>query len=466
MPPWIGDTVLVTNGMYASGGRALAAYPLMTNRVCVDRAITLRSVNGPDQTVIQGYKLASYGYGEGAIRALYLTNGAFITGFTLTNGATRASGDTTYDQSGAGILAASTNAVVSNCIVIRNASRIGGGGTSGGTINNCSITRNSSQQSGGGAYMGTLNNCTVTLNYAKETGGGVAHCTANNSLVTTNLCTGDGGGAYVSTLCNSILIANRCDMMGWGAGANNSKLTNCTVVYNTNFDMAAGLYVCYAFNCIIYYNVTINGSNPNFWSGHSRNCCTAPGSYTGWTLDLVTNEPGFVDVAAGNWRLQSNSPCINAGNFDSVSATDLDGNPRLVGGAVDIGAYEFQTPTTVISYAWLRQYGLPTDGTADFTDPDGDGFNNFQEWHCGTDPTNALSSLRLLPPVSDGINVTLAWTSALDRMYFVEYSPDLSATPRFLRLSTNLYAAAGITTFIHTNAVTGAGTGSYRVTLP
>ena len=37
-----GDEVVVTNGVYSTGGRALAAYPLMTNRVCVDRAITLR----------------------------------------------------------------------------------------------------------------------------------------------------------------------------------------------------------------------------------------------------------------------------------------------------------------------------------------------------------------------------------------------------------------------------------------
>jgi hypothetical protein len=91
----------------------------------------------------------------------------------------------------------------------------------------------------------------------------------------------------------------------------------------------------------------------------------------------------YVDAAASNLRLQSNSPCINAGRNDyAPSPWDLDGHPRMVSGNVDIGAYEFQGAGSLISYAWLQHYGLPTDGSADATDPDADGHNTWQEWRC------------------------------------------------------------------------------------
>jgi len=163
-----------------------------------------------------------------------------------------------------------------------------------------------------------------------------------------------------------------------------------------------------------------------------------------------------------NLRLQSNSPCINAGNNSYVTnATDLDGNPRIVGGTVDLGAYEFQSPTSIISYAWLQQYGLPADGSADFADPDHDGMNNWQEWICGTDPTNALSALRLLTPLKAGTNVTLTWQSVAGVNYFLERGTNL-ARPAFTPLATSIPGQPGTTTFTDANAI-DAGPFFYRV---
>ena len=115
-------------------------------------------------------------------------------------------------------------------------------------------------------------------------------------------------------------------------------------------------------------------------------------------------------LATGNFHLQPNSPCINSGrNAYASGKTDLDGNARIVGGTVDVGAYEFQNPSSIISYAWLQQYGLPTDGSADFLDPDGDGVNNYCEWLAGSDPTNPLSFPPLLALIPYGANVILTW---------------------------------------------------------
>ena len=140
----------------------------------------------------------------------------------------------------------------------------------------------------------------------------------------------------------------------------------------------------------------------------------------------------------------------------------MDSLPRIVGGTVDVGAYEFQSPQSIISYAWLQQYGLPTNGSADDADADGDGSNNWQEWRAGTDPTNALSLLRLLTPAPGPSGVAVRWQSVTNRTYLLEQSTNLGGAPMFRPLRGNIAGQAGTTTFTDTN-VASVGPVFYRV---
>ena len=170
-----GDEIVVTNGTYAGDSR-VDPYGV-TNCVVVNKPLTLRSVNGPGVTIIDG---------SGVVRCVYLTNDAVLVGFTLTNGV---AGD------GGGVYCESTSAVLSNCVLTGNWSAYDpdecGGGAYGGTLNNCTLTGNSAYD-GGGAYGGTLNNCTLT--------GNTANGYWFQSLGGSFFVSGAGGGAYGCTL--------------------------------------------------------------------------------------------------------------------------------------------------------------------------------------------------------------------------------------------------------------------------
>jgi hypothetical protein len=117
-----------------------------------------------------------------------------------------------------------------------------------------------------------------------------------------------------------------------------------------------------------------------------------------------------------------------------------------------MGAYEFQNPASIISYAWLEQYGLPTDGSADFLDTDHDGMNNWQEWIAGTDPTNPSSVLLMFEPFYYGTNLIVSWQSEPNVTYFIQRATNLFAQPAFQSLAPNFIGQVGTTYFVDTNA--------------
>jgi PKD domain/Immunoglobulin I-set domain len=259
-----GDIVLVTNGVYATGGKVEAGD--LTNRVAVDKPITVTSVNGYAATVIKGAGDPTSTNGPGAVRCAWLTDGATLNGFTLLNGATRATGNTATLQSGGGVWCVSTNGVVSNCLLTNNTA-IYGGGISYGTLNNCLVVFNLAVY-GGGAYYATLNNCTVLNNY------------------TTTIFLYRGGGTYDCVVRNSIVLGNADN---WPSGS---------TIDNYYYD---GGY---------------------FLPKYSYSCTYPLISGTG-NIDGNSFNPQILD----SFHIASTSPCHGAGSVLYTSGADLDGEP-------------------------------------------------------------------------------------------------------------------------------------------
>lgn len=456
-----GDLILVANGLYNTGGRMVSSS--LTNRVVINKAVTVQSMNGPAVTLIQGNSVL----GSNAIRCVYMTNNAVLSGFTLTNGGTLISGD----SSGGGIYApAGSSAVISNCVLVGNAAGQTGGGAYNGIIYNSSIILNSTYGAGGGVSSSGspsfVTNSLIWSNSAATYGGGAWGMQLKNCRIMQNVAT-FGGGTDNSDLYGCLVASNSATDSGGGIDGAIS-IVNCTIVANASWEDGGGIGgggSPTVRNSIIYNNTVSIGSYSNYDFGTYYYCCTAPMPGNG--ARNTTNDPGFISIANGDFHLQSNSICINSGNNSYISgynflgkyynylATDLDGNPRNLNAFVDIGAYEYQTPNFLLPFYWAQQYGLSLDGTID---SDGDGMNNWQEAVAGTNPTNAASVIKMLSVSNSVSGNVVAWQSVTNRTYYLQRSTNLLINPAFVSIYTNPSSSLTNLSFTDTTA---KKTGSY-----
>jgi hypothetical protein len=105
------------------------------------------------------------------------------------------------------------------------------------------------------------------------------------------------------------------------------------------------------------------------------------------------------------------------------------------------------TDTDGLPDDWELQYFGSTATTTGTADHDGDGYTDLQEFIAGTDPTNALSQLRILSLTLDDTNVNVGWRTAAGHTNIIQ-----SATP-----PTGDFATNAFTDLSPPLAITGSG---------
>ncbi|HOX59322.1 MAG TPA: choice-of-anchor Q domain-containing protein [Candidatus Paceibacterota bacterium] len=392
-----GDTVLVGDGVYATGSR-VTPEGTSSNRLVITRKILVKSVNGPEVTRIQGAT------GSAPLRCVYMSSGT-LSGFMLTNGATPSTA--AYpDNRGGGVYAKyNWNAVLTNCVITK-CTATNGGGCCGGDLRGCKVI-SCQAQCGGGACGSWLTDCTLESNNALLSGGGAYLVDLERCLVRGNSSDGDGGGCSMGSCDDCVFYSNTAGRWGGGiaggtaencffmlngapegGGSCYSTLRNCTLVLNNASVTGGGSFQDTLQNCIVYYNNWMRNDDNHSGSTFTYSCTTpaAPG------IGNIASDPQFEGVMLGLCKLMPASPCINRGD-NSVLATlvDLAGNPRIKFGTVDMGAYEYQLPTGY--WKWIEAV---TNGLTNHTDcAAGDGYPNLLKYATGGSPTNSDHQARV-----------------------------------------------------------------------
>lgn len=329
-----------------------------------------------------------------------------IEGLTIANGKTQNQGGGIYN---------SENLTISNSTISKNfVADTGGGIYSNGVLN---ITHSTISGNTGNTDVGGIQNSgTLTIAYStisdNITNGAFAGGIRNygtlevlNSTISGNSARGSGGGISNSgtlEVTNSTISGNSAGASGGGIYGSSGSLTvtNSTITNNVanidgdnSFDPGGGddgggikilSGTAEVKNTIIAGNFDIPNKDG---TGNVRP--DVSGDFTTTDSNLIgdgTGSTGFTNGVNGNivgtstnpidpklgplqdnggstltYALLPGSPAINAGNNANIPAgitTDQRGEPRIVGGTVDIGAFEAALPTPGVT-----RIGTPNNDT-------------------------------------------------------------------------------------------------------
>ena len=374
----------ITNNAAGKGGGGVKAYEgtttTLTNNTITGNSAGIEggglSAESCDRLTLTGNTIANNTADKGGGVNVYLSHDGTLslTTNTITNNSTNL---TDYGYGGGLNVSSCDTATLTNNTITKNSAATNGGGVFASSSNtlileNNTIARNSANQSGGGMFVNsnsgvaTLTNNTIADNSANSNGGGLStYCydqgvaTLTNNTITDNSA-GNGGGISVNcrcgvaTLTNNTITDNSTDQKGGGLRVYLNENTAIANIYNN----------------IIWYNkaeltandLYINNDGNNDEVAASVNLFnndfsqSAEGTFIKipFSIDpsnLNNMNPLFVDASNGDFHLTQSSPCINAGDNSAPELPEYDkeGNPRIIGGIVDMGAYEATaTPTPTV----------------------------------------------------------------------------------------------------------------------
>jgi predicted outer membrane repeat protein len=286
--------------------------------------------------------------------------------------------DNTSRSFGGGIYSDNAYLILTECIINNNEADYYGGGilSSGDSI----LVAEKSKLYGNYALLGggigsstskiELSGCIIKNNRSLESGGGIhlesgrGGSKIKDTLIVGNYAGSHGGGLHALldsytdqlTISNCTITENRANFPGGGVCAicYGIKFSNCIIWNNTASKgqqfAAIGLTV-YVQKAYIYYS-DLQGVCSDIYKIEkcaiyclnnilSKPCFVNPGYWNPNGTPSDANDDFWVE---GDYHLLEDSPCINTGDPSYVpepNETDLDGNPRVVGGRIDMGAYEF-----------------------------------------------------------------------------------------------------------------------------
>ena len=363
-----GDTVLVSAGTYYE------------NINFNGKAITVTSASGPAATVIDGSK------GSSSPVVTFSTNeslSSVISGFTIQNG---------YQYEGAVYIYSAGPTITGNVIqstlygyagniyAAYNAKGLIQGNLFSGADSGISTQQDAGLEIIGNVLAGVYGNG-ISLQYAEgsetvqqntiigNSSTGIYYypfsggATIVQNLVANNLGIGVSWGNVAGpiVLVGNTISNNNAGYYGGGASELNAYPINGSVTIQNNLIVATGDWA--ALDC--QYSATPAAfTNNDVFSAEGVAYYSPCPDQTG-SAGNISADPLFADLLSGNYHIQEGSPAIDAGvnAAPNEPTTDFDGDPRVVGNTIDIGADEYNSPTTEALSAYGFHFNAQDVGT-------------------------------------------------------------------------------------------------------